>query len=82
MLAIEMSTDMEEMFQSVSRETGRPLHDLVHEAMDRFLEEWEDLKDAQEAAKVLEEYRRNPGPVFTLEEAMERYGVPQNQLAP
>lgn len=82
MLAIELSTDMEEMFRSVSQATGRPLADLVQEAMDRFLEDWEDLKDAQDAQAVLEAYRRNPGPVFTLEEAMERYDVTQKELTP
>ncbi|WP_130472887.1 hypothetical protein [Candidatus Magnetaquicoccus inordinatus] len=58
MMAIELPSDTEEMFQSVSRETGRPLKELVQEALDRFLEEWENRQDAEDARIALEEYER------------------------
>ncbi|MEO5341330.1 MAG: hypothetical protein H7837_12585 [Magnetococcus sp. MYC-9] len=70
------------MFQSVSRETGRPMKELVQEALDRFLEEWEDRQYAEDARKALEEHQRNPGQPFTLDDAMVRYGLTQEKLAP
>ena len=70
------------MFQSVSRETGRSLKELVQEALDRFLEEWEDRRDAEDAKKALGEYRRNPGQPFTLDDALVRYGLTREELAP
>ena len=82
MLAIELPSDTEEMFQSVSRETGRSLKELVQEALDHFLEEWEDRQDAEDAKKAVEEYHRNPGHPFTLDDAMARYGLTQEELTP
>ncbi len=59
MLAIELPSDTEEMFQSVSRETGRSLKELVQEALDRFLEEWEDRQDAMDADRLYREFRES-----------------------
>lgn len=82
MLAIELSSDTEEMFQTVARETGRSMKELVQEALDRFLEEWEDRQDAEDAKKALEEYRRNPGQPFTLDDALVRYELTREELTP
>ena len=69
MLAIELPSDTEEMFQSVSRETGRSLKELVQEALDRFLEEWEERQDAAEAARRYREFKESgDSPTFTSEE--------------
>ncbi|MBF0462566.1 MAG: hypothetical protein HQL87_14375 [Magnetococcales bacterium] len=59
MLAIELPSDTEEMFQSVSRETGRSLKELVQEALDRFLEEWEDRQDAMDADRLYREFKES-----------------------
>ncbi|HIJ83058.1 MAG: hypothetical protein HW380_581 [Magnetococcales bacterium] len=57
MLAIELSTDMVDMLQVVSESTGRPLKELVQEALNRFLEEWEDQQDATEAQQLYREFK-------------------------
>ena len=59
MLAIDLPSDTEEMFQSVSRETGRSLKELVQEALDRFLEEWEDRQDAMDADRLYREFKES-----------------------
>lgn len=59
MLAIELPLNTEEMFQSVSRETGRSIHELVQEALDRFLEEWEDRQDAVDADCLYREFKES-----------------------
>ncbi|HAT50872.1 MAG: hypothetical protein HQL07_14180 [Nitrospirae bacterium] len=59
MLAIELSADVEEMFRTVSQKTGRPLDELVQEALDRFLEEWEDQRDAVEAQQLYREFKED-----------------------
>lgn len=82
MLAIEISADMENMLQSVSELTGRSLKELVQEALDRFLEEWEDQQDAVEARQILEKYHAQPGKPFTLDDALNRYGVSREELVP
>ncbi|MEO5332999.1 MAG: hypothetical protein H7839_13350 [Magnetococcus sp. YQC-5] len=82
MLAFELTTDREQLFRSVSNETGRPLNELVYEALDRFLEEWEDKQDVDDARKALQEYQRNPGMPFTLDDALDRYGLTREELAP
>ncbi|MBF0098728.1 MAG: hypothetical protein HQM04_08020 [Magnetococcales bacterium] len=81
-MTIAIPADMEEMFQFVAKETGRPLEELVREALDRFLEEWEERQDAEDARIALEEYRRNPGAAFTLDDALTRYGMTRGELAP
>ncbi|MBF0614795.1 MAG: hypothetical protein G8237_14015 [Magnetococcales bacterium] len=81
MLAIEISPDMEEMFRSVSLATGRSLSELVQEAMDRFLEDWEDLQDAQEAGKVLEEYRRDPARAWSTDDVLNLCGLVRDDIA-
>ncbi|MBF0213380.1 MAG: hypothetical protein HQM00_07440 [Magnetococcales bacterium] len=81
MLAIELSSDTEEMFRSVSQATGRSLSELVQEAMDRFLEDWEDLKDAQEAVKVLEEYRRDPARALMTDDVLNLCGLARDDIA-
>ncbi|MBF0132895.1 MAG: hypothetical protein HQL75_09965 [Magnetococcales bacterium] len=62
MLAIELSADTEEMFQMVSQKTGRPLDVLVQEALDRFLEEWEDQQDVVEAQQLYREFKEGGEP--------------------
>ena len=59
MLAIELSSDTEEMFQTVARETGRSMKELVQEALDRFLEEWEDRQDAEDADRLYREFKES-----------------------
>lgn len=59
MLAIELSADVEKMFRTVSQKTGRPLDELVQEALDRFLEEWEDQRDAVEAQQLYREFKED-----------------------
>ncbi|MBF0152291.1 MAG: hypothetical protein HQL64_00910 [Magnetococcales bacterium] len=80
MLAIELSPDTEETFRLLSEETGRPLNELVQDALDHFLAEWEDQKDVEYAKKTLEEYQRNPGQPFTLDDALNRYGLSREEL--
>ncbi|MEO5331449.1 MAG: hypothetical protein H7839_05445 [Magnetococcus sp. YQC-5] len=65
MLAIELSSNTEALFQSVSRETGRPLNDLVQEALNRFLEEWEEQQDVMDAGIALREYEQTGGVPWT-----------------
>ncbi|MBF0183720.1 MAG: ribbon-helix-helix protein, CopG family [Magnetococcales bacterium] len=81
-MVITIPADMEQAFQSVADETGQPLPELIREALARFLEDLEERQDAVEARQILEEYRRMPGEPFTLDDALTRYGLTRNELAP
>ncbi|MEO5331439.1 MAG: hypothetical protein H7839_05395 [Magnetococcus sp. YQC-5] len=59
MLTIELPSGTEEMFQSVSKETGRSLNELVQDALDRFLEAWEDQQDAADADRFYREFQES-----------------------
>ncbi|MBF0152198.1 MAG: hypothetical protein HQL64_00420 [Magnetococcales bacterium] len=48
MYAVHLPTDMEEMFQSIAKKSGRTLDELVQDALGRFLVEWEDQQGALE----------------------------------
>lgn len=61
MSAITVPDDLEEMLQFVARQTGRPLEELIREALDQFLEEWENQHDAKDAHLALEAYQREGG---------------------
>ncbi|WP_130472110.1 hypothetical protein [Candidatus Magnetaquicoccus inordinatus] len=58
-MTIAIPADMEEMFQFVAKETGRPLEELIREALDRFLEDWEDRQDAIDADRVYREFKES-----------------------
>ncbi|MBF0308473.1 MAG: hypothetical protein HQL56_02935 [Magnetococcales bacterium] len=80
MLAIELSPDMEEMMESVSRETGKSMKELVREALDRFLEEWEDRHDAIVAERVQVAYLKSPGSFATMDDVLEEAGLSRDDL--
>ncbi|MBF0098724.1 MAG: CopG family transcriptional regulator [Magnetococcales bacterium] len=79
-MTIAIPADMEEMLQFVAKETGRPLEELVREALDRFLEEWEERQDAEDARIALEEYRRNPGSALPLDDVLRELGFSRDSL--
>ena len=81
MLAIELPSDTEEMFQSVSRETGRSLKELVQEALDHFLEEWEDRQDAAEAARRYREFKESGEVGISLDDMIRELGLTRSDLA-
>ncbi|MBF0098726.1 MAG: ribbon-helix-helix protein, CopG family [Magnetococcales bacterium] len=58
-MTIAIPADMEEMFQFVAKETGRPLEELIREALDRFLEEWEERQDAMDADRAYREFKES-----------------------
>ncbi|MBF0369398.1 MAG: hypothetical protein HQL52_08085 [Magnetococcales bacterium] len=68
MQTIQLSQDMEEMFQTLAKETGRPLKELIHEALDRFLHEWEDQQDAEESERLYREYMESGEPGIPWEQ--------------
>ena len=80
MTTFALPTEYEGAFQTLASKTGRSMDDLMREAMARFLEEMEDREDEQEARKILEEYRRNPGKSFTLDDALDHYGLKRGDL--
>lgn len=59
MHTIQLTHDMEAMFRSVARKTGQSLDQLVHEALDRFLEEWEDQQDSEEVQRLYLEFKES-----------------------
>ncbi|MEO5370493.1 MAG: hypothetical protein H7833_10540 [Magnetococcus sp. DMHC-1] len=59
MHAIHIPTDMEEMFQFIANKTGRSLDDLIQDALDHFLVEWEDQQDAIEADRLYREFKES-----------------------
>ncbi|MEO5341304.1 MAG: hypothetical protein H7837_12440 [Magnetococcus sp. MYC-9] len=81
MLAIELPSDTEAMFQSVSRETGLSLKELVQEALDRFLEEWEDRQDAAEAVRRYREFKESGEAGISLDDMIRELGLTRSDLA-
>ncbi|MBF0213375.1 MAG: hypothetical protein HQM00_07410 [Magnetococcales bacterium] len=45
------------------------------------MEDWEDLKDAQEAVKVLEEYRRDPARALMTDDVLNLCGLARDDIA-
>ncbi|MBF0425732.1 MAG: ribbon-helix-helix protein, CopG family [Magnetococcales bacterium] len=52
MHTVQLTDDMEEMFRAVAAQTGRPLDELIRDALNHFLEEWEDARDAEDAERA------------------------------
>ena len=82
MTTFALPAKYEEAFQTLASETGCSMDDLLREAMARFLEEMEDREDEQEACKILEKYRHNPGKPFTLDDALDYYRLKRGDLTP
>ncbi|MBF0427829.1 MAG: hypothetical protein HQL94_02805 [Magnetococcales bacterium] len=80
MQAIELPNDMEKMFQSVSRDTGRTLNDLVQEALGRFLEEWEDRQDAVDATRLYREFKESGEAGIPLDKLLQDVGLTRSDL--
>lgn len=81
MTMFSLPIEFDKPIRALSRETGRSTDDLLREAMANYLEDMEDREDAEEARKVLAEYRCNPGKPFSLDDALDRYGLKRVDLA-
>lgn len=62
---INLSQDIEKRLFTISQEMGRKEDDLIEEAIITYLEDFEDIKDAQERLS------NPPDRYFTLEEVEE-----------
>ncbi|MBF0131228.1 MAG: hypothetical protein HQL75_01405 [Magnetococcales bacterium] len=75
-----MTDDLAEEFQSMADATGKTLPECVIGTIRRYLEEREDRQDAEDARKVLEEYRRDPGRAVSMDEVLKEYGLTREAL--
>ncbi|MBF0437333.1 MAG: hypothetical protein HQL77_18485 [Magnetococcales bacterium] len=80
MLTITLPDDLTEEFQLMAEATGKTLPECVIGTIRRYLEEQEDRQDAEDAQKVLEEYRRNLGRAVTMDEVLREYGLTREEL--
>ncbi|MEO5327614.1 MAG: hypothetical protein H7829_05155 [Magnetococcus sp. THC-1_WYH] len=80
MLTITLPDDLEEELQSMAEATGKTLPECVIGTIRRYLEELEDRKDAEDARKALEEYRRDPGRAVSMDEVLKEYGLTREEL--
>ncbi|MBF0283991.1 MAG: hypothetical protein HQL51_05985 [Magnetococcales bacterium] len=82
MIALTLPQEAENRLQELAHETGRSVEECLKEAAFLYLEAMEERRDAADARVVLEEHRRAPGAPFTLDDALERYGLRRETLGP
>lgn len=80
MHTIPLTKDFEEMFQFIANKTGRPLEDLVHEALDHFLEAWEDQQDAEEAQQLYRAFKESGEQGVSFDEVLKSAGLTRADL--
>lgn len=72
MLSVRLPQEMEQRLDSLCAKTNRPRSYFVKQALEKYLEDEEDLADAMAA---YEEHLRTGGEVYTLEEMKSRYDL-------
>ena len=72
MLAIRLPEDMERRLSDLAKSTGRTKTYYAREAIARYLE---DLEDVYQAESVLERVRKGQERVYTLDELEQRRGL-------
>lgn len=80
MHTIQLTHDIESMFQTVAYKTGRTLEELVNEALDRFLEEWEDQQDTEEAQQIYREFKESGEPGIPFDQVLKNAGLTRADL--
>ncbi|MBF0610583.1 MAG: CopG family transcriptional regulator [Magnetococcales bacterium] len=82
MQTITLEGDSAEQLADLAKITGKSIGECLKDAIQQYLESVEEHQDAEDAQKIWEEYQRNPGKPFTLEDAMARYGLSHDGLSP
>ncbi|MBU2537876.1 MAG: ribbon-helix-helix protein, CopG family [Proteobacteria bacterium] len=72
MLTVRLPDDIEERLNTLARTTNRPKSFYVREALERSLE---DIEDIYLAEKRLEDIRAGKSKTVTLEEILKRHGM-------
>lgn len=72
MLAIRLSTDIEDRLAALAKATGRTKTFYAREAILKYLD---DLEDIYLAEKRLEDIKANRSTTVPLEDVMRRYGL-------
>ncbi|MBF0159355.1 MAG: hypothetical protein HQL58_07495 [Magnetococcales bacterium] len=74
MVTVELSEEFEQGFSVLSHETGRSVGDLIHDALECFLEEWQDKQDAILADRLLQEFEESGESGIPFEELLKESG--------
>lgn len=72
MLTVRLPDDIEERLNTLARTTNRPKSFYVREALERSLE---DIEDIYLAEKRLEDIRAGKSKTVTLEDILKRHGM-------
>ncbi|CAO4844240.1 MAG: hypothetical protein CNLJKLNK_01273 [Holosporales bacterium] len=72
MLSVRVSQDLEHRLEALAKKTHRSKGYFVKQALERYLEDEEDLADAVIA---YEEFLRQNEPGFSLEDMKKRYNI-------
>ncbi|NGZ26294.1 MAG: CopG family transcriptional regulator [Magnetococcales bacterium] len=82
MHTITLERDSAEQLADLAKITGKSIGECLKDAIQQYLESMEERQDVEDAQKAWEEYQRNPGKPFTLEDALTRYGLSHDELSP
>ncbi len=68
MLTVALSPELERSLQAIALEHGKSGDEIVRELVERFIEDQEDIRLAEEALK-------EPGRIWSMEEVEREFGL-------